>query len=190
MTATLIFMNINFINVSSLKTFLYRRELMWRNCETRLETLPENVRLSIKGKLTFTTSQTPVSATPTPISSTFCQSLSNSTLIHFSGSISGSNDWTWNYYYYYYHPISFLSTFCQSQFNILIFPVNIVWPLFVCSLFRLISFPHLFTFQVQYQGVIIGVITGVIIGVIIGTINQLRQILQSMDARFPSWTVL
>ena len=92
---------VDYINVSSLKTLLYWRELMWRNCETRLETLRENVRLSIKGKLTFTTSQTPGSATPTPISSTFCQSLSNSTLIHFSGSISGSNDWTWNYYYYH-----------------------------------------------------------------------------------------
>ena len=128
---------VDYINVSSLKTLLYWRELMWRNCETRLETLRENVRLSIKGKLTFTTSQTPGSATPTPISwsSTFCQSISNSTLIHFSGSISGSNDWTWNYYYYYYyHLISFSSTFCQSQFNILIFPVNIIWPLFVLCL--------------------------------------------------------
>ena len=114
MTATLTFMIMNYINVSSLKTLLYWRELMWRNCETRLETLPENVRLSIKGKLTFTTSQTPVSATPTPISSTFCQSLSNSTLIHFSSSISGSKNWTWSYDYYY-HPISFSSTFVKAN---------------------------------------------------------------------------
>ena len=174
-------MNMNYINVSSLKTLLYWRWLMWRNCETRLETLRENVRLSIKGKLTFTTSQTPVSATPTPISSssTFCQSISNSTLIHFSGSISGSNDWTWNYYYYYYyHLISFSSTFCQSQFNIIIFPVKIVGLLY--SLFGLISLPHVFTFQVQYQGVIN----------VFRTINLLRQLLQNIDARLQSWTVL